>query len=122
MANVPVKAFNSLKKTVIKNNERIVGKNIKRARNAAKGVQEFAKDPVKYGVEHSRALKAGKSAVKGARNLAGNVSRRLDKMDKNRKERIKKNEEAKEAKKFWDDAKKNSYTTRYDDKDKDKDD
>ncbi|MDG4547713.1 MAG: type IV secretion system protein [Rickettsiales bacterium] len=121
VANVPVKAFNSLKKTVIKNNDRIVGKNIRRARNAAKEAQDFAKDPVKYGVEHSRALKAGKSAVKGARNLAGNVNRRLDKMEKNRKERIKKNDEAKEAKKFWDDAKKNSYTTRYDEKDKDKD-
>jgi len=97
-------------------------KNVRIVQSFVKGVREFSKDPLKYGVENSRALKAGKSAVKGARNLVGNVSRRLDKMEKNRKERIKKNEEAKEAKKFWDDAKKDSYTTRYDDKDKDKND
>ena len=94
-------------RTVQQNHEKIVdrvtGKNIRKA------AQEFSKDPLKYGLERSAALRAGKGVYdtgKSAYKAGKNAYKRIERFAQNRNERIK-------LKKYWDEAKKDARKDRY---------
>ena len=64
-----------------------------------RGAQEFAKNPVKYGVKHSSVMKAGKDAY-------DNASASIKKFGDDRKKRL-------ESKRFREAAEKNDLTRKF---------